>query len=674
MKQILTILFLLSFAFVNATIINVPTPYTTIQAGITAAANSDTVLVQPGTYVENIDYSGKNITVASLFLTTQDTTYIASTIIDGNSNGSVVLIQDVIGTAELTGFTLKHGSGTDYLGFGILSGGAILVTTCDDIRISNLIIKNNSAYLGSAIALWYVDPELENLLICNNTGQIGSVGFSYSDPVFINCTIVDNEAVENTGGIACGISANPVFINSILWNNDLYQLYYLDISSGETTISYSDVMNGQSGIFMNGQMLNWLDGNINSDPLFTSDYHLLADSPCIDTGDPASPLDPDETRVDMGVYYFNQYNGPIWHVSTTGSDLTGNGSLDFPFATIQHGIYTSADTETVLVQPGTYYENISYTGKLITLSSLFLTTQDTTYISSTIIDGNNSGVVVIFENNEDESALLTGFTITNGYTSSGGGIRCGYSDPSLENLIIKNNSVLNNGGGIHCGWSSPTIKNVVITNNSADMDGGGISTWYSHPVLTNVTISGNSADSEGGGIYCAWNSSFSFTNSILWGNTPEDIIIISTGVVSATYSDIPGVTGDGNFIANPLFTGDYHLSWANFPIPDATMSPCIDTGDPAHASDPDGTRADMGAFYFHHSNGLDPPQNVIIEIIGTDVHLSWDAVTEANSYKIHSSDDPITGFTEDMSGTFIGESWSASIGDMKKFYYVIAVN
>jgi hypothetical protein len=50
--------------------------------------------------------------------------------------------------------------------------------------------------------------------------------------------------------------------------------------------------------------------NRNEDPLFVdpgnSKYHLFYNSPCIDTGDPASPLDPDGTRVDMGAYYFDQ--------------------------------------------------------------------------------------------------------------------------------------------------------------------------------------------------------------------------------------------------------------------------------------------------------------------------------------------------------------------------------
>ena len=117
--------------------------------------------------------------------------------------------------------------------------------------------------------------------------------------------------------------------------------------------------------------------------------------------------------------------------------------------TIQAGIDVAIDADTVLVQPGTYVENINYNGKNITIASLFLTTQDTTYISQTIIDGNQNGTVVSFENGETMGAVLTGFTITNG---SGGGISCVYNSyPRLENLVIIGNYAEYNGGGILCG-------------------------------------------------------------------------------------------------------------------------------------------------------------------------------------------------------------------------------
>ena len=103
-----------------STIINVPADQPTIQEGIDAAVNADTVLVQPGTYVENINYNGKNITVASLFLTIQDTTYISQTVIDGDSIDSVVTFESGEDPSTLlTGFTITNGSACYWGGGGI---------------------------------------------------------------------------------------------------------------------------------------------------------------------------------------------------------------------------------------------------------------------------------------------------------------------------------------------------------------------------------------------------------------------------------------------------------------------------------------------------------------------------------------------------------------------------
>ena len=69
----------------------------------------------------------------------------------------------------------------------------------------------------------------------------------------------------------------------------------------------------------------------------------------------------------------------------------------------------------MLVSPGTYLENIKFNGKSLVVGSLFITTQDTSYISQTVIDGNENGTVVTFESGEDSTAVLSGFTITKGY-------------------------------------------------------------------------------------------------------------------------------------------------------------------------------------------------------------------------------------------------------------------
>ena len=101
-----------SFSMASATIINVPADSSTIQCGINGSSNGDTVLVQPGTYVENINFSGHNIVLGSLFLTTGDTSYISTTIIDGDSAGTVVTFDSgEDSTAVIIGFTIQKGSG-----------------------------------------------------------------------------------------------------------------------------------------------------------------------------------------------------------------------------------------------------------------------------------------------------------------------------------------------------------------------------------------------------------------------------------------------------------------------------------------------------------------------------------------------------------------------------------
>jgi hypothetical protein len=119
------------FLVLPANTIHVPQDTSGIQAGINVAVNGDTVLVADSTYYENINFKGKAITVASLFIVDGDTNHINNTVINGSQpvnpdSGSVVsLVSGEDTTSILCGFTITGGTGSKATvpGLGILRGG-----------------------------------------------------------------------------------------------------------------------------------------------------------------------------------------------------------------------------------------------------------------------------------------------------------------------------------------------------------------------------------------------------------------------------------------------------------------------------------------------------------------------------------------------------------------------
>jgi len=332
MKSIIFVLCLVFIFHLSATIINIPADQSTIQEGINVAVDGDTVLVQPGTYFENIDFIGKGITVGSLFLATQDTSYITQTIIDGNELISCVTFSNGEDSSSvLSGLTITNGNFID--GGGIFciysspnllnlivtgnngdTGGGIACNQNSNPLIKNVVITNNSAPHAGGFVCFNSNPILKNVLIADNfsSGSAGAMSLDNSNPILENVTIANNQAQGYCGGILCSGNSNPVLTNCILWNNSPYEITFNFLhQSNSVTISYSDITGGEYGINTNDNgTINWMQGNIYADPLFFDElngkYYLSEDSPCIDAGDPEFPNDLDGTTSDMGAYYFNQ--------------------------------------------------------------------------------------------------------------------------------------------------------------------------------------------------------------------------------------------------------------------------------------------------------------------------------------------------------------------------------
>jgi hypothetical protein len=255
------------------------------------------------------------------------------------------------------------------------------------------------------------------------------------------------------------------------------------------------------------------------------------------------------------------------------------GPSGYPYTSIQTAIEDASDGDVILVHNGTYVEHINFGGKAIAV-------QSENGAGATIIDGANSGSVVIFTQGEGAGSVLEGFTVRNGSETSGGGIRCSNSSPSILNcVIVENTATYLQGGGVYCYNSSPTIVNCVIARNKSPnpigRGGGGIGCYNnSSPTIINCSVYANTAFVYAGGIVST-TSAPTVVNSIFWGNSVNgslgQIYTESGGSIDVSYSNVQQDSGTypglGNINANPMFENPASHSFRLLP-----ESPCIDTG------------------------------------------------------------------------------------------------
>jgi hypothetical protein len=425
---------------------------------------------------------------------------------------------------------------------------------------------------GAEIEALDSDVNIYNVEISSvGDGSDAALDVSGGNPVLYQVTFADN----SDDAIHVADSANVTAHNIAFYSTGSHWE-----SAPGCTISVTYSLTDSSGT-----------GNIAVDPGFlgVDNYKLAASSLLINAGDIAN-TDADGSRSDIGAYpYNNDFNGPIWYVTTAGDDTSGTGSNDSPFASVQAAInFATTAGDSIAVGSGTFTENVHFRGRQVKVHG--------TGYYSTVIDGGSAGSVVHFDGGEDQSTVLADMTLENGSADYGGGIYAYNASPILKNLYISDNYAATGGGGINLTTNSnPSLTNVIIANNSTGDHGGGIVFHDSSDAsLDRVTVADNSANVSGNGLWLWGGSSPSVTNSIIWNGGSEIELSAGSPVtnsITVTYSDVNGsYTGTGNINDDPLFTDasneDYSLQ---------ITSPCIDAGDPSFIYDADSTVVDMGA-------------------------------------------------------------------------------
>jgi parallel beta-helix repeat protein len=259
-------------------------------------------------------------------------------------------------------------------------------------------------------------------------------------------------------------------------------------------------------------------------------------------------------------------------------------SREYP--TIQSAINAADNGDEVIVSPGTYYENINFQGKAITVRSV--NSDDPNVVAATVINGSlpadpNIGSAVTFASGEDNNSVLCGFTITGGtgswllvswkykglcWNRCGGGVVCyNMSAPTIAKNVFINN-IAGQGGGVYI-YGDPVnpndpsdpplhispivadntfIENSAIINhgfsppdtnypNNDDGDGGAIVAFQGcDAAITGNLIQDNHADWYGGGIHLRQWSNGLIENNQLVGNNSR----LGAGI-HITYTSAPTV-------------------------------------------------------------------------------------------------------------------------------------
>ncbi len=346
---------------------------------------------------------------------------------------------------------------------------------------------------------------------------------------------------------------NPkIMLPQVVFLNSLYHMWYTggQIPSGTTrNIGWATSVDG----------IQW---NKYSDPVLTPTSGQW-DGSKIETG--TVMLEGDSLRM-----WYSGWRDPSSTYLIRIGHATAPLILNVPdnFTTIQDAIAAAHDGNVVLVDEGTYYENINFKGKAITVASQFYMDDDTSHISKTIIDGSqpsnaDSGSVVFFVSGEDTTSVLYGFTITNGsgtknqYTFEGsayegrlgGGIFCWNSGGRFVSNKIINNIISDElnvfGGGIAAGdfGSNAWIileKNHIINNKISGgfATGGGVTLVCNGKLVENI-ISYNSSiatetEANAGGVRTATESIFPRT-VIIEGNEITHNFVQGKGTESPYY-------------------------------------------------------------------------------------------------------------------------------------------
>ena len=458
------------FSTLSATTIHVPSDYSTIQAGIDASADGDTVLVAQGTYSENLILANEIVLASHAIYDDLDSDWvnnenINNTIISGILTGSCLVIRDGNIEPTVIGFTFQDGTGT------------------------SMLITNDCAQKqersGGAILIYKAYPTINYNRFMDN-GFSGEEGQNTANGGAIShLSDEDIEFDEDRNNSSQSNNTNrdiPTTLN-IQYN------YFENNSSGDGENFYS---NGYEGSI---DVSNSVFENIDCESNSVNEFVLRSL----------------ENEAD---YVQNEISGSCiesnsFYVSIAGDD-NNDGTETDPLKTIGHALTLVKDAETVttinlssgVYSPSTTGENFP----IVVPNNVHLIGSEYTILDAEA-DANKEAAVMIIK--EVENVRVANLTLTGGYSE-------GHGCTGGGGLLITANDMFN-GDGTSSAWTGVVIEDVIIEDNWSH-NGGGLSIYRSNgSVLNNVIIRDNACSAFGGGVF-TYGSTVNMTNVTVTGN------------------------------------------------------------------------------------------------------------------------------------------------------------
>ena len=564
-------------------VFRVPTDHATIQAAIDVSCEGDTVIVEPGTYVEHdIDLHDRRITVRGT--APGDSATVAATVVDGDSLGTVFVMGELAdSTTLLTGLTIRGGLG------GEDEGGGITISSVEPPTIRRCVIEGNSASRGGGVLIRAGSALIEECELRGNvaTSRGGAVAADGSGLRMRRCTIEANTSRGDGGGVALFQSWGPPdawaeIEQSVIIGNQaeggsgggVWIDSYGSSAIRKCRVNENVAANTGGGVYIGRGTVVIEGSRFRANSTSTTGGAIYGSWPS-EIEILRCHLVENSAEADGGGAWIE--GGRVDSVLVRGNSAGGNGGGLW----LDGGLHASLDLRANTAG--------GRGGGLYALQAT---------VSHSRLEGNESA-----GRGGGAYSHYSDFVRCeiNGNTGGAGGGACMYAGSATACTIVANRST-GRGGGLYSEWTG-WLENCVVAANEADR-GGGLYCAGQEAKLVNSTFADNRAHS-GGGIFYTDTSRLIAPplNCILWRNAHQEIHV-EQGELEINYSLVRGGwPGEGNLDADPRFARLGPASYLLHP-----RSPCVDAGDPA-ASDslwdwhpdwperyPNGLRSDMGAY------------------------------------------------------------------------------